>query len=167
VLPYGETVIVKYQPSERSWKKVWLNTNFWIDRHRDGPAPPNWGWLPNPAKLHEGRTLKQWADDLEDVDPEVIDRSRWAVKAFGDDGVPWLLVQANKHAPGTEQRRLIAAFIHVPAAGPSYVPGAGRWRQPAIGFLHELLNDPAQPTRDAARNALKQAGDPPLVQSPF
>jgi hypothetical protein len=50
-------------------------------------------------------------------------------------------VQARKYPPETEQRRLIAAFIHVPAAEP--------WRQTAIDFLHGLLNDRAQPTRDA------------------
>jgi hypothetical protein len=72
------------------------------------------------------------------------------VQAFGHDGVQYLILQARKHPPGTEQRRLILAFIRVPAAGV--------WRQPAIDGLHELLNDPAQPTRDAARSALKQAG---------
>jgi hypothetical protein len=57
-------------------------------------------------------------------------------------------VQAQKYPPGSEQRRLIAAFIHVPVAEP--------WRQDTIDFLHGLLNNPA--TRDAARDALTQAG---------
>jgi RNA polymerase sigma factor (sigma-70 family) len=148
--PTGATVIAKYQPSEHSWKRVW----FW--RHRPPhfnpfrPIPPGYGWLPYPAKRHEGRTVKEWADGLEELDPAIIDRSGRGVQAFGDDGVPYLIVQARKHPPGAEHRRLIAPFIHVPAGG--------EWRQAAIDFLHELLNDPAQPTRDAARKALKRAG---------
>jgi RNA polymerase sigma factor (sigma-70 family) len=147
VMPLDETVIVKYQPSEHSWKEVWWHHyTHRFQFHR----PQFWGWLPYPGKRHKGRTVKEWADDLEDVDPDVIDRARRSVQAFGDDGLPYLIVQAQKYPPGTEQRRLIAAFIRVPAAEP--------WRQAAIDFLHELLKDPAQATRDGARNALKQAG---------
>jgi hypothetical protein len=175
VYPYCFTMIAKYQPSEHSWKQVWFYNH--ADAYRRGPRgtpkfgwvwkgqaysyeqinpeppdPPDYGWLPYPAKKHEGRTVKEWADGLEEVDPDVIDRSGRGVQAFGDDGVPYLIVQAQKHPPGAELRGLIASFLRVPAAG--------QWRQPAIDMLHELLNDTAQPqpTRDRARNALKQAG---------
>jgi hypothetical protein len=156
VYPRDWTVIVKYQPSEHSWKEVWwyhhnhLYNWTWDFSIRRGPVPRGLGWLPYPAKRYKGRTLKDWADDLEEVDLDVIDRSRRSVQGFGDDGLPYLIVHAAKHPPGSEQRRLIAAFIRVPAAE--------AWRQTAIVFLHELLKDPAQATRDAARNALKQAG---------
>jgi hypothetical protein len=151
-IPFDETVVVKYQPSEDSWKEVWWHHYT----HRFYPVPGRnmlrgVGGVPYPAKRYKGRTLKEWADDLEDVDLDVIDRSRRSVQAFGDDGMPYLIVQAGKHPPGSEQRGLIAAFIRVPAGG--------LWREIAIDFLQiEMLKDPAQATRDAARNALKQAG---------
>jgi hypothetical protein len=144
--PHCFAVTGKYEPSDHSWKQIWFFSPRSLDSH------PGGGRLPYPAKRHEGRTVKEWADGLEEVHPDVIDRSGRGVQAFGDDGVPYLIVQARKHPPGADQRRLIAAFIHVPA------PAAGEWRQAAIDFLHELLSDPAQPTRDGARNALKQAG---------
>jgi hypothetical protein len=140
-----ETVIVKYQPSEQSWKEVWWHNHQHLVGHSIWVQ-----FLPYPAKRYKGRTLKEWADDLEEVDLDVIDRARRSVQAFGDDGLPYLIVHAAQHPPGSEQRRLIAAFIRVPAAEP--------WRKTANLFLHELLKDPAEATHDGALDALNEAG---------
>jgi hypothetical protein len=101
-------MIVKYQPLDHSWQEVWVHL---FGSYGLGP------WMTDPAKLYKGRTLFDWAQDLEELDPDVIDRAGRCVQAFGEEGVPYLILQAQKHPPGSEQRRRIEAFIRVPAVG--------------------------------------------------